>query len=265
MSAPVSLSQAELERYRGQGPGIPSGRYIRYFCPLHGGDNQRSLSLDAETGSFRCFNCQGWGYLAETVQTSLNDRSRTADGGVPQGAIRQKTPPLQPGAENIANIQRRRAAREAFLRACQSALPDSPGEAYLTRRGIPLALAQTYGLGYAPPGTWPGRYPSYERVVFPHTDLEGRLVNLYGRAVGRNERIPKEARHDHLLGDKGVFNAKALTGETVFVTEAGFDALSLVAAGYEGACAISGVSLRWDWVEAKVVVLCLDQDQAGDT
>lgn len=41
------------------------------------------------------------------------------------------------------------------------------------------------------------------RVVVPHTTPEGYLVNLYGRAVGTVEQVPKAKRHDHLLGAKG--------------------------------------------------------------
>ena len=44
-------------------------------------------------------------------------------------------------------------AESAFQAAC----PSSRGEAYLQQRGIPLALALQYGVGYAAPG--PGRMP----------------------------------------------------------------------------------------------------------
>jgi len=35
----------------------------------------------------------------------------------------------------------------------QAALPGSRDEAYLRQRGMPLALALQYGVGYAAPGT----------------------------------------------------------------------------------------------------------------
>lgn len=128
-------------------------------------------------------------------------------------------------------------------------------------------------MGYAAPGKWPHvnqrgkpiRQGKWGRLVFPHTDPAGNIVNLYGRAVGSNEKIPKEGRHDHLPGAKGIFHAKALAEETVFLCEGVFDALSLLAAGYAGSCAIFGVDgLRWEWVTAKRVVFCLDQDLAGE-
>ena len=70
-------------------------------------------------------------------------------------------------------------------------------------------------------------------MVFPHTTPDGRLVNLYGRAVGTAEQVPKAKRHDHLPGVKGYFNAAALQAGTgpLWVCEGACDALALLAAG----------------------------------
>src|SRR2546428_1224357 len=132
-------------------------------------------------------------------------------------------------------------------------MPGSRGEAYLQQRGIPLALAQQLGVGYAAPGTWPHAARDWRggRVVFPHTTPEGCLVNLYGRAVDTAEQVPKAKRHDHLPGAKGYFNAAALQQGVgpLWVCEGAFDALALLAAGCTRVVAIFGVhGWRWDWV-----------------
>ena len=65
-------------------------------------------------------------------------------------------------------------------------------------------------------GQWahPARDWEGGRVVAPHTDPAGQIINLYGRAVGSDEQVPKAQRHDHLPGDKALFNAPALlTGD----------------------------------------------------
>jgi hypothetical protein len=155
------------------------------------------------------------------------------------------------------------------LTAFQAALPDSRGEAYLHRRGIPLPLAQQLGVGYAAPGTWPhpARDWKWGRLVFPHTDSDGRLVNLYGRAVGPAAQVPKAKRHDHLPGDKGYYNAIALqVGDgPLFVCEGAFDASSLLAAGVPRVVAIFGVhGWRWGWArEVRELTFALDADAAG--
>jgi Toprim domain len=140
---------------------------------------------------------------------------------------------------------------------------------YLQQRCIPLALAQQHGVGYAAPGTWPHAARDWRggRVVFPHTTPDGRLVNLYGRAVGTPAQVPKATRHDHLPGVKGYFNAVALQGDAgpLWVCEGAFDALALLAAGVSRVIAIFGVhGWRWDWVRAvRELVFALDADAAG--
>jgi len=155
------------------------------------------------------------------------------------------------------------------LAAFQAALPGSRGEVYLLQRGIPLALAQQQGVGYAAPGTWPHKAREWRggRVVFPHTTPDGRLVNLYGRAVGTAAQVPKAKRHDHLPGEKGYFNAIALQGGAgpLWVCEGAFDALALRAAGVPRVVAIFGVQgWRWDWArDVRELVFALDADAAG--
>ena len=80
-------------------------------------------------------------------------------------------------------------------------------------------------------------------MVFPHTTPEGRLVNLYGRAVGIAEQVPKAKRHDHLPGIKGYCNAAALQAGAgpLWVCEGAFDTLALLAAGVPRVVAIFGV------------------------
>jgi DNA primase len=140
---------------------------------------------------------------------------------------------------------------------------------YLQQRGIPLALAQQHGVGYAAPGTWPHAARDWRggRVVFPHTTPDGHLVNLYGRAVGTAAQVPKAMRHDHLPGAKGYFNAAALQAdaEPLWVCEGAFDALALLAAGAPRVTAIFGVQgWRWDWArEVRELVFALDADAAG--
>jgi hypothetical protein len=132
-----------------------------------------------------------------------------------------------------------------------------------------LALAQQLGVGYAAPGAWP--HPARDwhggRVVFPHTTPDGCLANLYGRAVGTAEQVPKAQRHDHLPGAKGYFNATALQADAgpLWVCEGTFDALALLAVGVSRVVAIFGVQgWRWDWArEVHELVFALDADAPG--
>jgi hypothetical protein len=124
-------------------------------------------------------------------------------------------------------------------------------------------------VGHAAPGIWPHPVRDWRggRVVFPHTTPDGRLVNLYGRAVGTAEQVPKAKRHDHLPGAKGYFNATALQvgAGPLWVCEGAFDALALLAAGVSRVVAIVGVQgWRWEWArEVPELGFALDADAAG--
>jgi Toprim domain len=273
-----TLSDTELAACQPiQGKG---GQVLRAFCPFHGSDHQRSLCVQRDTGRFVCFACGAWGYTEEARQRWQAARQHSSAALRPWNRLR----PLQPqdkgdrfssasySTPHHSGMAQRPATPPGLaqhLAVFQAALPGSPGEAYLRHRGIPLALAQHAGVGYAAPGQWPhaGRDWKGGRVVFPHTDPDGHLVNLYGRAVSTTTSVPKALRHDHLPGVTGYFNAPALrTGDgPLFVCEGAFDALALMATGSSRAVALFGVQgWRWAWMRTvRALVFALDADAPG--
>jgi len=280
----LTLTEADLAACRpivGEG-----GHVLRALCPFHGSDRQRSLRVQVHSGRFVCFACGAWGYM-ETARAQWREEQERQTAFRRPPALRQRMPsgrqPPPPRAKPPVAAARKLSAQPPAprapapgrpdlaqqLAAFQAALPSSRGAVYLQQRGIPLALAQQLGVGYAAPGTWP--HPARDwrggRVVFPHTTPDGRLVNLYGRAVGPAEQVPKAKRHDHLPGVKGYCNAAALQAGPgpLWVCEGAFDALALLAAGVPRVVAIFGVQgWRWDWArEARELVFALDADAAG--
>jgi hypothetical protein len=201
----LTLTEADLFACRpivGEG-----GQVLRALCPFHGSDRQRSLRVQVHSGRFVCFACGAWGYMETaraqwreeqqrqaTFRRSPTHRQRVshrrqappplpklpAAAARPRAADPPAPPTPTPGRPDLAHQ----------LAVFQAALPRSRGAAYLQQRGIPLALAQQYGVGYAAPGTWPHAARDWRggRVIFPHTTPDGRLVNLYGRAVGTAEQ-----------------------------------------------------------------------------
>jgi len=273
----LTLTEAELaacQPIAGEG-----GQVLRALCPFHGSDHQRSLRVQRQSGRFVCFACGAWGYLEEAHQRWREEQQRQAALRRPPARQQRRRSQHQPPPPAARQPTPRPVAARALAPACpelrerlvafQAALPGSRGEAYLQQRGIPLALAQQHGVGYAAPGTWLHQARDWRggRVVFPHTTPEGRLVNLYGRAVGTAEQVPKAKRHDHLPGEKGYFHAAALREDAgpLWVCEGAFDALALLAAGSSRVVAIFGVhGWRWDWArEVRELVFALDADAAG--
>jgi hypothetical protein len=280
----LTLSEADLAACRpivGEG-----GHVLRALCPFHGSDRQRSLRVQVHSGRFVCFACGAWGYMDTARVQWREEQQRQAafrrPAARPLRVSRRRQPP-PPLSRPPAAAARPRSAHPPTphapvpvrsdlaqqLAAFQAALPGSRGAAYLQQRGIPLAVAQQCGVGYAAPGTWPHAARDWRsgRVVFPHATPDGRLVNFYGRAVGTGEQVPKAKRHDHLPGEKGYFNAVALQAGAgpLWVCEGAFDALALLAAGVPRVIAIFGVhGWRWDWVrEVHELVFALDADAVG--
>lgn len=267
----LSLSDAELARC--EPLAAEGGKSLRAFCPFHGSDKQRSLRVNAETGHFKCFACDAWGYL----ESARERRSDHPGGPAPRRMGNASAPPRQAPKPKPTPAPEPRPEIAELIERYRAALPGSPGEAYLAERRIPLDVAQRVGVGYAAPGQWAHVDETGRRVrdwrrgrlVFPHTNPAGEFVSLYGRAVGDtfHSDFEKGLKHDHLPGAKGYFNAQALAGagEPVTVCEGAFDALALIAAGAPRVIAIFGVNgWRWDWAkDARALVFALDADAAG--
>src|SRR5467141_769303 len=187
----LTLSEADLAAC---GPMVGEGGHVlRALCPFHGSDRQRSLRVQVHSGRFVCFACGAWGYM-ETARTQWREEQQRQAAFPRPPTRRQRAQRLCPAAAVSQAAAHPPAARAPApvrpnltqqLAAFQAALSGSRGDTYLQQRGIPLALAQQCGVGYAAPGTWP--HPARDwrggRVVFPHTTPDGHLVNLYGRAV----------------------------------------------------------------------------------
>lgn len=238
-----------MKDVEGSSPRRGPKNSIRSFCPIHGSDHQRSLKVFLDNGYFKCFCCGEWGYLEEYREEWINKRRHD------KMFKASKSP-----SQLVVSLQGRvNPDLEKLLRSFQENLPGSPGEEYLRERGISLEVAQQYGAGFAAKGAWPNRRGrGLPRVVFPLTDPQGRLMNIYGRAT-RDE----EPKHDILAGEKGFFNAQALLGKDVYIVEGAFDALTLIQAGYPAVAIIGTDGMRWEWCRAKTLVLCFDSDQAG--
>lgn len=259
----AEVFEPRLENVKGR------GEWRQARCPFHD-DRSPSFSFSTQTGAWKCFAGCGGGdgfkflQLADNLSFGEVVRDLAAMVGLdePAGHIRKTASrtvpaaaPPHPKPEPVAKPELAERLQEY-----QEVLAGSPGEEYLKGRGISLALAQSVGVGYAAPGRWLGR-GRCGRVVFPHTNPAGEVVNLYGRAV---VEAPENLRHDHLPGPKGIFNGPALLAEKCYICEGAFDAISFIAAGYANAAAVFGVDgMRWEWLRARQVVLCLDADKAG--
>lgn len=189
----------------------------------------------------------------------------------------------------------------------QTALQGSAGaraRGYLSDRGMGPATQKRFGLGFAPGARFalkealgqagvttqdmieagllvagddiPVPYDRFrDRVMFPITDLKGRVVGFGGRALEKEASAKYLNSPETPLFHKGAllyngFNARAAAheGARVVAVEGYVDVIAMVEAGFEAAVAPLGTALTEDqlqviWRMADEPVLLFDGDKAG--
>lgn len=260
-----ALSLADVEAYDPR--TRRTAQRLRARCPLHGSDHQQSFSADLGTGAYCCHACGATGKLTDYWTERPRERPRRDERLVLHRS--PPTPPRPPVAIPPGVASGRPVVATApgldRLPSWQAALPGSPGETYLAKRGIPLPIGQQHGLGWASPGAWPNGDPAYGYLVFPLG------VGAYGRAVHPDyphRDAPKASRHRKTTGPVGLFNAGVLADPPAWlhVCEAPLDALTLAVYGVP-AVALVGTVLGERlpaFRRCRGVLLALDGDAAGE-
>lgn len=175
---------------------------------------------------------------------------------------------------------------------------------YLADRGLEPALQLKFRLGYAPPERFalkehlgkagiatedmieagllvagddiPVSYDRFrDRVMFPITDLRGRVIAFGGRALERDAQAKYLNSPETALFHKGatLYNAAAARlaahkGAPLIAVEGYIDAIAMVSAGFEATVAPLGTALTAEqlvllWKMADEPTLCFDGDAAG--
>ncbi len=280
--------------------GSGSGERLRAFCPVHGSDHQRSLSIDAASGWGFCHCCHSTVLVeeyapdaAETLRRSEHPVDHTRGPPLPVG-IRHPLPehPTRPRLP-VARPQWQCdevAALEAAWPLMQEELASWRASAYLDERAIPLEIAASSEIGYLSCSAWEDTPVPREqrdvltrwigRFVFPLGSPDGR--GFIGRTIVRWEPGMDENEHKTILEAANIkrwikTNPAGWYGShpshyapTLALVEGGFDRLALIAAGVSPhtVVALVGTVARADWIvrfapQVKRVVLGLDGDESG--
>lgn len=140
-----------------------------------------------------------------------------------------------------------------------------PSHPYIAKRGISLATARLFGVGY-----YSGRGILSHRVVIPIHNQSGELIAYAGRSVEGEEpryRFPPGFRKAAEL-----FNLHRVAHDgkygRVLLVEGFFDCMKVHQAGYSGVVALMGCGLSHQQARLlaehfQEVVLLLDGDEAG--
>jgi DNA primase len=191
-----------------------------------------------------------------------------------------------------------------FFESTLQARAGAKARGYLADRGIEPKTQLRFRIGYAPPERFalkehlgaqgisaedmieagllvsgediPVPYDRFrDRVMFPITDLRGRVIAFGGRALDKDAPAKYLNSPETPLFHKGatLYNGAAARqaahqGATVIAVEGYIDVIAMVTAGYEATVAPLGTALTEDqlallWKMADEPVLCFDGDGAG--
>jgi DNA primase len=191
-----------------------------------------------------------------------------------------------------------------FFEATLAARAGAKARGYLADRGLDAATQLKFRLGYAPPERFalkehlgkegvssedmveagllvagddiPVPYDRFrDRVMFPITDLRGRVVAFGGRALEKDAQAKYLNSPETPLFHKGgtLYNIAAARlaahrGSAVVVVEGYVDVIAMVHAGFEATVAPLGTALTAEqlvllWRMTDEPTLCFDGDAAG--
>jgi DNA primase len=282
------------------------GRVFWGLCPFHK-EKSPSFKVDNERRSYHCFGCSAGGnafkWLIETEGLKFPEAvERLA------GEAGVSLPP--PSAADEAGASRRKslfdvaAIAAEFYREQLRSAAGAAARRYLESRGLTPEICESFGLGYAPVKNSPllawlrskGVEPSsvveaglarpaeddrgprdffFDRVMFPITDIRGRIVAFGGRGLTPDAKPKYINTGETPLFSKGrlLYNLHRAReavrkGAPLIVAEGYMDVIALVEAGFQGAVAPLGTALTEDqltllWREVPEPVLCFDGDNAG--
>lgn len=240
------------------------GDRVQGRCPIHRGRREDAFHADLRRNGFHCFCCRAHGSVLELVaameRCSIRQAALWLDDWF---GVRSSVSAWGGGDERGEQRIRKKETEPAPLRF--SLRPIDSGHAYLKQRGIDMATAAAFGVGYYPgPGLQQGR------VVIPIHNERGQLVAYAGRAM--DGACPKYKLPTGFPKSKVLFNlhrAVACGSQRVIVVEGYFDCLKVHQAGESCVVALMGCCLSAEQEKLLLqhfqnIVLMLDADAAGE-
>jgi DNA primase len=282
------------------------GREWRGLSPFNP-EKTPSFYVNDQKGFYHCFSSGKHGdqfdFLMETEGLPFPEAvERLASmAGVPMPAISRDEEVRENRRKTLHEVME---LATKYFEATLQGRAGAKGRGYLADRGLGAPTQARFRIGYATPDRFalkealgakgvpvedmveaglliaaddiPVPYDRFrDRVMFPITDLRGRVVAFGGRALEKDVSAKYLNSPETSLFHKGSllyngFNARAAShkGAPVIAAEGYVDVIALVEAGFSGAVAPLGTALTEEqlallWKMASEPVLLFDGDKAG--
>ena len=281
-----------------------TGRSYKGLCPFHQ-EKTPSFIVFPDSGNFHCFGCGKGGdaftfYMGvEHVEfrEALQELARRA------GVELDTTPTVAPEVDAHRNrlIEINELAAEFYRNVLRNTGAGAPGREVIEKRGIDAAVADRFGLGFAPEGDVLYRYLQqrnidtemaieagvlhrrddgrvrdrfWNRLLFPIRTREGRTVGFGGRALGDHQPKYLNSAQSSIFDKSTLLFGLDLAedairkADEVVVVEGYMDALTAHQFGYANVVACMGTAITEQQVGlvkrlSRNIVLALDADAAG--
>ncbi len=273
-----------------------TGREYQARCPFHD-EKTPSFTVSPAKQFYHCFGCGAHGtaisFLMEYDRLEFRDAvellAQQAGLDIPEDA-RTGEP-----AEKLEPLHAVMATADRFYR--QALRHSNTAIEYLKKRGLSGAMAQQYGLGFAPP-EWDqlasrltdrraavtaglliekdqgGSFDRFRnRIMFPIRDTRGRTIAFGGRTLGDDKAKYLNSPETPLFHKSrqmyGLFEARQALRELprLLVVEGYMDVIALAQHGFANAVATLGTAttaghLQTLFRHTEEVVFCFDGDAA---
>jgi len=270
---------------------IQQGKDYVGLCPFHE-EKTPSFRVTPAKNLFHCLGCHVGGSVIDFImrQDGLSKSEAIAWLKKNSGATFMRPAPNAPTAR-LLNPQDAEALLQRVATFYSRTLcKDAAGMGYLKRRNLSdAAMLEVFQIGYSN-GTLHKALPQSGQIIqnlktlgvlnrrgqehfrgcvtVPIFDAAGNMAGIYGRRVS-----DAEPRHLYLPGaHRSVWNGTAAKiNQTLFITEAILDGMSLWRAGFKNVIALYGANGWTDDHEKLLrangvteIYLCLDNDKAGE-
>ncbi len=285
---------------------VRRGRESTGLCPFHN-EKSPSFTVNDQKGFYHCFGCGAHGSVIDFV---MNTQGLTFPETIEQLAQEVGMEVPKPSREQVERDKKRVGLSEVMDTVAKWYAAQLKGQAgraaydYTKGRGLTDETISRFDLGYAPAQRTAlkdamqardigedqlvetgmlivpeGGGESYDRfrnrLMFPITDRQGRVIAFGGRALDKDAKAKYLNSPETSLFHKGATlynwaNARAASYDTgqVMVVEGYMDVIALAQAGINYAVAPLGTALTEEqiahlWHMADEPILSFDGDNAG--
>ena len=284
-----------------------SGANYKGLCPFHS-EKTPSFTVSPAKQIFHCFGCNEGGNVYQFVMKienlSFPDSVLLLARRYGINIVEQKVKGVNSSQKNTLYDVNAMAA-EFFQRQLSELPQGKTAREYLRKRGITENIIESFKIGYASP-SWDGVHQFLkkkgisadiqnsaglikerengggyvdrfrERIIFPISDSEGRIVGFGGRVLNDTDSRPKYLNSPETLVYKkgnilyGLHITKDLIRKSkdAFLVEGYFDLITAYQHGIKNVIATSGTALTEDHARllrryTETVTLVFDGDEAG--